>query len=963
MSLSPHDLALMTLIQDRLGVPGPLVRGLLKQRESDVPLARILLEAGLVSPEQLASLEDALPPLPVLSRRVQTPVPDLESIQGALPIDIPSSVLPPAMTPPEDREGDLPFAIAPDSQPPLRTAAALAPLDADGQDIPEVWVPPEPAGSHEMTGERGFEELKTKVAENADQFAHEVVAAAEPPGPTAESRADLPLLVNGPGRYMLGEEIARGGMGRIVRAHDANIDRPVAMKLLIRGADEQMGLQLRFTEEAQITGQLQHPNIVPVYDVGTLDDDQIYFTMKLVQGKTLRDVIRGLRNDDAEIVKTFTRPHLLMAFQQVCMGLAYAHSRGVIHRDLKPSNIMFGDFGEVLLMDWGLAKIVKKTDGYADSDDRVKSHREMLSYWATRHGEVIGTPGYMPPELALGLLDEVDERSDVYSMGAMLYEVLTLRAPYAGKDAKAILRKLLREPVVPPRQRAPDRDIPEHLEEICMRCLAKDREQRFPSALALREELESFLVGVREDERRSREAGRMISESHAHARIHELRRLSAEKLAAEVERLRHRTLPWDGPERRRPLWEAEERLESTRREVVEAYTHAVQSWREALANDPNNLEARDGLCALYWTRFLDAENDRDPAGMIHYQTLLQALDTDRYTARLRGDGKMTVLTDPPGARAVLFTYVERDKVLTPEIPLDLGRTPVNLDALSMGSYLLVLRAPGLRDTLVPVHIARLGDVDLRVRLRPDASLSAGFVYIPGGLAWVGGDPNASWPLPREEIFVEDFCLARLPVSCRQYLDFLNDVASSDLAQARRRVPRLFANGGALYPETEGRFSIPAVGLTGEPWDPNWPVFGVSALDAEAYCEWRSQRDGVRYRLPTELEWEKAARGTDARAFPWGNTWEPTYCKCAHARAGAMSPEPCGSFPQDRSPFGVMDLAGGVADWTSSTTAATERICRGGSWNQLDLHARAASRHAQAPETVSINVGFRLARDL
>ena len=938
MTLSPRDLALVQLLQQRFGIPDALLRGLLKQHTPDTPLESMLRDAGIISAEQLQSLARDLPSDAASSAHaLSAPVSD--------PSDLP----------------DLPFIL----NAPTDASIEVLPLAVSDEtsSVPDVWAGPMHPNSAENPAEPDSQEFETRVAPDAEQFAQEVVAAAVSPPPLAESRADLPSLVNGPGRYTLTEEIARGGMGRIVRAIDANIDRPVAMKLLIRGAQEQMGLQLRFTEEAQITGQLQHPNIVPVYDVGTLDDGQIYFTMKLVQGRTLRDVIRGMRNEDPVVLAEFTRTRMLIAFQQVCMGLAYAHSRGVIHRDLKPSNIMFGDFGETLLMDWGLAKIVKGPE-HTENDARVKSHREALSYWATRHGEVIGTPGYMPPELALGLLDEVDQRSDIYSLGAIIYEVLTLRAPYAGKDAKAILRKLLREPVVPLRQRAPDRNIPEELEDICMRCLAKDREQRFPSALALREALEDFLTGQREDERRTREARRHVIDAHAHARVHELRRLSSEKLAGEVERLRHRTLPWDGPERRRPLWDAEQRLESTRREVVEAYTHAVQSWREALANDPENLEARDGLCALYWTRFLDAENESDWAGMVHYHTLLQGLDTDRYTGRLRGDGKLTVLTEPPGARAVLFRYVERDKVLTPEMPMDLGRTPVILDSLPMGSYLAVLRTPGLRDTQVPVHVARLGEVDIKVRLRPDNALGAGFVYIPGGMAWVGGDSQASWPLPREEVYVEDFCLARLPVSCRQYLDFLNALARTDLEAARHRVPRLFANGGALFPEHgDGHFSIPAVGMTGEPWDPNWPVFGVSAHDAEAYCAWRTAADGIRYRLATELEWEKAARGADARVFPWGNTWEPTYCKCAHARPGPSSPEPCGSYPQDRSPFGVMDLAGGVSDWTSSATAGTERIVRGGSWSQLDLHARAASRHAQAPENVSTHVGFRLARDL
>lgn len=913
MLVDPRDLFMLRALEQRLGLPAPLLRRMVDAHvRTGRSLADLLVESDVVSREQL---DDVLASIPVGE----------PSLNGDVMVS-------------DDPRVDLPFALSDTPAPlPLETSvlSGIVALPAVPTDpFPEVEAP-------RLAPELEAEEQKTNIV-----------------APAADPRSDLPMMVNGPGRYVLGEEIARGGMGRIVRAHDANIDRPVALKLLIRGKSEQLGIQLRFTEEAQITGQLQHPNIVPVYDLGNLEDDQLFFAMKLVKGRTLREVLRGLRSDEPDIVRQFTRTRMLINFQQVCMGIAYAHSRGVIHRDLKPSNIMFGDYGEVLVMDWGLAKIVK----LGDEDDRVKSHRELLSYWATRHGEVIGTPGYMPPELALGLLDEVDERSDVYSLGALLYEILTLRAPYTGKDAKAILRRLLREPVVPPRERAPDRDIPEHLEEVTMRCLAKDRDHRLRSALALHQEIDQFLAGVKERERQETEARKHLAEGQAHARVYELRRQSAEKLSSDLHRVAHRLFPWDGPERRRPLWEAERRLASTRRELVESYTHAVQAWRQALSGDPRNAEARDGLSALYWTRFLDAEADGDSAGMVHYETLLTAMEADQYTVRLQGAGRLSVITEPPGARAALLTFKEHDKVLVPEAPRDLGRTPLNLDPLSMGSYLLVLRAPGLRDALVPVHISRLEAVELRVRLRADGALGSGFVYIPGGECIVGGDRHASWALPLAAVHVEDFAIARLPVSCRQYLDFLNDLGPREPVQARARAPRLFAQGGGLFKEVDGLFEPPAVGPSGEPWDPNWPVFGVSALDAEAYCLWRSDRDSVTYRLPTELEWEKAARGTDGRTFPWGHTWEPTYCKCAHARPGAPSPEPCGSYAQDRSPYGVMDLAGGVSDWTSTSTAHSERICRGGSWNQLDLHARSASRHALASEAVSVSVGFRLARD-
>lgn len=788
--------------------------------------------------------------------------------------------------------------------------------------------------------------------------------APEAPRPRRERRSDvLPTLHTSATRYELGEPIAQGGMGRVIEARDLNIDRTVAMKLLIKGKDEQLGMQLRFTEEAQITGQLQHPNIVPVYDLGAHKDGQLYFTMKLVRGRTLRDVLKALRRGDDETEQAFTRTRLLASFQQVCMGIAYAHSRNVVHRDLKPSNIMFGDFGEILVMDWGLAKILRRR---TDVDGNVSSHRMGMSRWATRHGEVIGTPGYMPPELALGNLDEVDERSDVYSLGAILYEILTLRPPYTGRDARAIIRKMLRERVVPPRKRAPARNIPAELEEICMRCLAKDIDQRYPSVLELHGALQAFLEGAMEQERQRKEAARHTRTARGHVDDYRAHTRAVERLMAEVEDHRLRLAPWAGAERRRALWDAQQRLDLARRERVESFTRAAQSFRQALVCNPEDADAREGLCQLYWGGFLQSEHEGDHAAMVQYETVLRAVDTGNYAELLRGDGRLQVETDPPGARAVLFDYAEIDKILTPQNPRDLGRTPVVVDPLPMGSYLLVLRAPGLRDTQVPVRIERLGETHLVVRLRTDRALGAGFVYIPGGQMTIGGDRHASWGLPRQTVEVADFCLSRLPVSGRQYLDFLNALATTDLEQARRRAPRLFAGGGMLFDEAGGRFRIPERDPNGIPWDPNWPVFGVSFDDALAYCRWRSALDGVRYRLPTEIEWEVAARGADLRCFPWGDTWEPTYCKSAHARPGAAHLEPCGSFPTDRSPYGVMDLAGGVSDWTVSPAGSegehADRICRGGSWNHLDLHARAASRHAMAPAAVSVSVGFRLARD-
>jgi len=993
--VSLNDQSLLDLVRDRLGVPGPLLNQVRRQHlTGGRPVSELLVEMGLCTVEQLASFAGAvLTPVPMpradhpRSEPPPQPEPEPEPVStpprssrrdarhsaGPLPVELPFEVELVAdelaideSEPPSDSgdptgvmsiepliflDGELDSAPSSESLPGEAVALSLDALASVLEPAPEVTeeVPPRAASAPATR-------TADMLAEAADARKQERTDADK------RKRDVLPDLVNGPDRYTLGHEIARGGMGRIVEATDGNLDRSVAMKLLIRGVDEQLGLQLRFTEEAQITGQLQHPNIVPVYDLGTHEDGQLYFTMKSVEGRTLRDILRGLRRHDAEIEGSFTRGRLLAAFQQVCMGIAYAHSRGVVHRDLKPSNIMFGAFGEVLVMDWGLAKILKR-----DAEGRVRSHREEMSKWATRHGEVIGTPGYMPPELALGQLDDVDDRADVYSLGAILYEILTLRPPYSGREARAVLRKMLRERVIPPRERAPKRNIPPELEEVCMRCLAKDIEQRYADVLSLHEAVAVFLEGDVERERRLHESRHQVETAREATERFRARHQDVERLEAEVEGHRLMLAPWDGVERRRALWETEGGLERARLERVEAFTYAVQAYRRALTNNPDDTDAREGICALYWDAFLQAEAEGETNTAVHYEAALRQVDTGRYEALLEGDGKLTVTTDPPGARAVLFTYDEKDRILTPREARDLGTTPVTVNPLAMGSYLLALRAPGLRGTQLPLRVDRLDDLHLEVRLRTDASLGAGFVYIPGGRYTLGGDPHASWSLPRQHVQIEDFCIGRLPVSCLQYTSFLNSL--EDREEALSRAPRLFSSGGALMVERDGALHLPERDPSGVPWDPNWPVFGVSFEDARAYCAWRGAQDGVAYRLPDEKEWEVAARGADGRFYPWGNVWEPTYCKSAHARPGPAHLEPCGSFPQDRSPYGVMDMAGGVADWTVSDVVGardgevTERIYRGGSWNHLDLHARAASRHAASPQAVSVSVGFRLARDV
>jgi serine/threonine-protein kinase len=250
----------------------------------------------------------------------------------------------------------------------------------------------------------------------------------------------------GAGRYQVFGEIARGGMGAVLRGRDPDLGREVAVKVLREEHRDNALMLERFVEEAQIGGQLQHPGIVPVYELGQFADRRPFFTMKLVKGRTLA-VLFADRADSAD-----GRARLLAVFAQVCHTIAYAHARGVIHRDLKPSNVMVGHFGEVQVMDWGLAKVLAQ-GGVADDVKtnasrippqnltEVRTVRTGGSLSETLAGSMLGTPAYMAPEQARGETALIDERADVFGLGALLCELLTGKPPYLGESQAEVQRK------------------------------------------------------------------------------------------------------------------------------------------------------------------------------------------------------------------------------------------------------------------------------------------------------------------------------------------------------------------------------------------------------------------------------------------------------------------------------------------------------------------------------------------
>ncbi|MEO6788051.1 MAG: serine/threonine-protein kinase, partial [Chthoniobacteraceae bacterium] len=308
-------------------------------------------------------------------------------------------------------------------------------------------------------------------------------------------------------KYDIGGVIAEGGMGSIVDAQEKLLRRKVAMKMMRRN-----GLQaelVRFIEEAQITGQLEHPNIVPVYELGVDEHDQVYYTMKLVRGTTLHEMLKLIEGGDPATVEKYPLSALLTIFQKVCDALAFAHSKGVIHRDLKPANIMLGEYGEVLVMDWGLARASGRNEAAGTEPERtlVRSARQDEgSVMMTMAGMVMGTPQYMPPEQARGETEKFDARTDTYSLGAILYHILTLEPPISGDDVDLLLQSVSEGKVAAQvagtgRSRIqstrtlrhiPGGKIPEPLAVTTRKAMAMERENRYQTVKELQAAVQAF---------------------------------------------------------------------------------------------------------------------------------------------------------------------------------------------------------------------------------------------------------------------------------------------------------------------------------------------------------------------------------------------------------------------------------------------------------------------------------------
>jgi len=789
--------------------------------------------------------------------------------------------------------------------------------------------------------------LTAKLQQATDEF----VALSGPSAPPAAAAVPSPYEDLG--------ELGQGGMGSVRRVHDPRLHRRLALKTLRPSADSPTARR-RFMEEAQVMAQLQHPGIPPVHEVGTLPDGRPYFTMLEVRGTTFTKAIQVAHVLGGGL--THLRP-LVEEVRRVAMTVAYAHSRGVVHRDLKPDNIMRGPFGEVWVMDWGLTRVT-------DQDDAPTSMRDSNPL-VTRADGIAGTPAYMAPEQALGT--EVDARTDVYALGGILYTVLVGALPRGERRLLALMAMLASEPEPPVPSDDADWGVPMDLDDVCVRALAARPEDRYPDAGAFGEALGAWLDGHRARER----ARGLVAEAHAHdARAQE------HEAAAEATRVAAAAAP-DTAEARWTL------LDQADAEAQAAATEALQAeraLRSALSHAPLP-EAFEALADRALAAHREAERGGDADAVRRQELLLREYGSERHRRYLEGSGQLTLVTEPAGVEAVLMKYEERDWRLQPVDEVALGPTPVERE-LPLGSYLVELRPEGGAVVRYPVWIERGAHWDgcapgeaSPTPVQVDVPLGDGEIYVPEGPFLAGRDDLRDADLhqvPEQRVWCPSFIVMENPVTNLEFIAFLDHLVDTGREEeAQRHAPQF---GGQAYwqRDEQGHYYL-GVDPDGDTWCPTWPVMLVDWAACRAYAAWRAERDGVPWRLGTELEWEKAARGVDGRHYPWGNKWHPTFCRMRES-AGGLGPAPVEAFPVDASPYGVRHCAGNVTEWVEDPepdafavvkegravpvveVESIRRRLKGGSWMYRGFLCR-VDGPASGLATVRLDFqGFRLFRD-
>ncbi len=343
------------------------------------------------------------------------------------------------------------------------------------------------AESYEATVISSREELERKPAADSETFTITELEREYYQNSVKKGR-------HGREKYRLEGILGTGGMGAIFNVLDQDFHRPLAMKVLLPALKNDLESLNSFVTEAKITGFLEHPNIISIHELGLLREAGIFFTMKLVQGETLKDILREIKRNNPKYVEKYNTYLLLSIFRKVCDAVSFAHFNNLLHLDIKPHNIIIGRYGEVFLMDWGVTKILSDPEKESDPVKRefLKDLAESLK---KKDHQIKGSPAFMSPEQANGEFHLLDKPSDIFLLGATLYHIFTLDPPYVGNDIPEVLNKAKTRDLILPEIRNPGRQIPEEICRIIMKSMAPNKEERYQSVEELSQDIDDLIAG------------------------------------------------------------------------------------------------------------------------------------------------------------------------------------------------------------------------------------------------------------------------------------------------------------------------------------------------------------------------------------------------------------------------------------------------------------------------------------
>ncbi len=765
--------------------------------------------------------------------------------------------------------------------------------------------------------------------------------------------ATTPSLVGEPildARYQLERRLGQGGMGVVFKARHIFLKTAHAIKVILPdlvGNDPM--LVTRFRQEALAAAAIRHKNIIAVTDFGVVRGTMPFLVMEFVNGRSLSDIL-------AE-EKLMAAPRALEFISAIGAGVAAAHQQNIVHRDLKPLNIMTQDkipIAEGLkILDFGLAKI--------------KSGELLGSFVQAKTSGLMGSPFYMAPEQWSD--DEPDARADIYSLGIILYQMLSGDVPFKGSSIPSIMKKHLTLP--PPSFHSGGVQVPPQVEAVVRHALEKEVAERTPT-------VEAFLAELRDAVNSTRAT---IKPSRQTAPLDPNRTMMSplSSTASSAEETNYSDSAFEsmaGTISSAALGEEAQLQVSTAREAYEREQELRESFaREELARE---AEARRKVEEETERKRKDQEErlrkeqeERDEQERKHREQLervaRQATDLEERLARLATSmSPQTAVFDPqatqveeavktqalghyslPTARPS-FPQSQPAFVAIPEKP---KRT--SLPTVGVVALVFILLAGGVAGYLLLRPKATTTTTSSRTQgttpAKPPAA-KADLVEIPGGTFEMGRNDGLFQERPEHSVTVQTFYMDRTEVTNEEYAQFVREM----------------------------NYETPSHWLRGKPLplQEKWPVGNVSPRDAEAFAKWRSQRDGVTYRLPTEEEWEYAARnGGQYKLYPWGDHWEDKRAVVREADA-----KPVGTFPDGANQWGVVDLIGNVWEWTSSKAslypgtskeipAATKDwvVTRGGSYssdpNDRQILLSATYRDWFDPTSRQPNYGFRLVRSV